>query len=139
MTADAVVTKLDAADGPIWRLSAHSLAEMIARGELSAAESVEAHIARIEEVNPKLNAVVSTRYAEARKEAQEADRRRRRGELIGPLDGVPIAIKECIDLASTPSTVGIHSRAHHRAAVDDVHVARLRAAGAIVLGKTNVP
>jgi fatty acid amide hydrolase len=139
MTAKAVVTKLDAGDGVPWRLSAHSLAEMIARGELSAAESVEAHIARIEEVNPKLNAVVSKRYDEARKEAQEADRRRGRGETLGPLEGVPIAIKECIDLAGTPSTFGISSRAHHRAAVDDIHVARLRAAGAIVLGKTNVP
>ena len=122
-----------------WRLSARVLAQLIVRGEISAVEVVESHIARIEHVNPLLNAVVVRRYDQALAEAQEADASRQRGEPGGPLRGVPITIKECIDLAGTPSTFGIPSRANHRADADDPHVARLRAAGAIVLAKTNVP
>jgi fatty acid amide hydrolase len=115
------------------------LAARIARGELSVTEVVEAHIARIEAVNSTINAVVVKRYNEARAEAREADQARARGAPLGPLHGVPITVKECLDLAGTPSTFGILSRTGHRATVDETHVARLRAAGAIVLGKTNVP
>jgi fatty acid amide hydrolase len=120
------------------RLGAGELAAAIARGALSATEAVEAHIARIEQVNGALNAVVVRRYAEARAEAQAADARRARGEPLGPLHGVPVTIKECLDLAGTPSTFGLPSRARIQATADDVYVARMRAAGAIVLGKTNV-
>lgn len=121
-----------------WQLGCQSLAEQIAGGELSAVEAVESHISRIEEVNPALNSVVWKRYDEARAEAREIDRRRAAGEPLGPLAGVPITIKECLDLAGSPSTFGIPTLKEHRAANDDVHVARLRTAGAIVLGKTNV-
>jgi fatty acid amide hydrolase len=124
---------------PTWRLSASTLASRIARGELRATDVVEDHIARIEEVNAKLNAVVVKRYDEARAEAAAADKARAAAKSLGPLHGVPMTIKECLDLAGTPSTFGIGSRANHRATTDEVHVARLRAAGAIVLGKTNVP
>ncbi len=122
----------------ICGMSAALLAEAIARGDLSASEAVEAHIGRIETVNPKLNAVVVKRYEAARSEAREADRRRARGEALGPLHGVPVTIKECIDLEGTPSTFGLASRANVPARKDDIHVARLRQAGAIILGKTNV-
>jgi fatty acid amide hydrolase len=118
--------------------SATALAAAIASGAVSAAEAVEAHIARIEAVNPGLNAVVVPRYAEARNEAREADRRRAAGEPLGPLHGVPVTIKECLDLAGTPSTFGLAARKAQAASADDAYVARLRAAGAIVLGKTNV-
>ena len=118
--------------------SAVALAGRIASGEVSATEVVEAHIARIEAVNPRLNAVVVTRYPEARAEARDADRRRAAGEPLGPLHGVPVTVKECLDLAGTASTFGLPARAGHVAAADDAYVARLRAAGAIVLGKTNV-
>ena len=118
--------------------SASALAARIASGESSAAEVVEAHIARIEAVNPRLNAVVVPRYEEARAEARDADRRRAAGEPVGPLHGVPVTVKECLDLTGTPSTFGLAARAGHMAAADDPYVARLRAAGAIVLGKTNV-
>lgn len=120
------------------RCSAAELAQAIAAGQLSASDAVEAAIARIEQVNPALNAVVVKRYAAARTEAAEADQRRARGEPLGPLHGVPITVKECLDLAGTPSTFGFASRASHRAEQDDAYVARLRAAGAIVVGKTNV-
>jgi fatty acid amide hydrolase len=119
-------------------LSATELAALIARGDISSAEAVEAHIERIERVNPALNAVVVKRYEAALAEAREADDRRARGEALGPLHGVPITIKECLDLAGTPSTFGLPSRANTIAGQDDVYVARMREAGAIILGKTNV-
>jgi fatty acid amide hydrolase len=122
----------------LTHLGATELAALIASGALSAVEAVEAHIARIEQVNAKLNAVVVERYAAARAEAQAADARQMKGEVLGPLHGVPITIKECLDLAGTPSTFGLQTRANIAAAEDDRYVARMRAAGAIVLGKTNV-
>lgn len=122
----------------LTRLSAVELARRIAGGELSAVEAVEAHIARIEEVNGRLNAVVVTRYDEARAEARVADERRARGTPLGPLHGVPITIKEAFDLAGTPATYGIPLRKDTLATADDLYVARMRQAGAIILGKTNV-
>lgn len=119
--------------------SAVELAGLIARGEVSALEVVDAHIARIEQVNPRLNAVVVKRYDQARAEAQQADRRRRAGAPLGPLHGVPVTVKECLDVVGTPSTFGLRRRAQDQPLRDDPYVARLRAAGAVVLGKTNVP
>jgi fatty acid amide hydrolase len=119
-------------------LSATELATMIARGDLSSVEAVEAHIERIERVNPGLNAVVIKRYDAARAEARQADERRTNGEVLGPLHGVPITIKESLDLIDTPSTFGLQSRGSILARQDDLYVARMRKAGAIILGKTNV-
>src|SRR5262249_12442097 len=118
--------------------SATTLVAQIAAGELSAAEAVDAHIEQIERVNPALNAVVWKRYDEARAEAAEADRKRRAGEPLGPLHGLPITIKECLDLRGSPSTFGVVSRRDHVADADERHVAALRSAGAIVVGKTAV-
>ncbi len=123
----------------LTRRSAIELAGMIARREITAAEAVEAHIARIEAVNPALNAVVVKRYAEARAEAQAADAAVARGETLGPLHGVPITIKESFALSGTPATSGLQTRATALATADDIYVVRLRRAGAIILGKTNVP
>ena len=124
--------------GQIFELGAAALAQKIAHGEISSAEAIEAHINRIEEVNGKLNAVVVKRYDAARAEAKEADAQRARHEPLGALHGVPVTIKECLDVTGTPSTFGITTRKDHRADADEVHVSRLRAAGAIVIGKTNV-
>lgn len=118
--------------------SATELATMIAHGDISSGEAVEAYIERIERVNPAINAVVVKRYDAARAEAKHADERRARGEILGPLHGVPITIKESLDLAGTPSTFGLPSRANILAKQDDLYVARMREAGAIILGKTNV-
>lgn len=120
-------------------VSAKELAALIARGELSAVEAVEAAIERIEQVNPALNAVVVQRYDQARAEARAADERRASGEVLGPLHGVPVTVKESLDLVGTPSTFGLPSRANTLAERDDTYVERLRLAGAIVVGKTNVP
>jgi fatty acid amide hydrolase len=114
------------------------LAALLASGEIASLDAVEAHIERIQRVNGALNAVVFERYESARAEARAADARRARGDSLGPLHGLPITIKECLDLEGAPSTFGLPSRTRHVAAQDDLYVARLRAAGAIVLGKTNV-
>lgn len=123
---------------PLTALSATALAALLARGDISSVDAVEAHIKRIERVNPGLNAVVVKRYEVARAEARAADERFKQGRDLGPLHGVPITIKESLDLEGTPSTFGLPSRASILATRDDPYVARMRAAGAIILGKTNV-
>ena len=123
---------------PLFRLGARQLASMIARGEVSSVEVVRAHIARIESVNPPLNAMVIDRFEQAVEEAAERDRQRAGGGSLGPLHGVPITIKECLDFAGLPSTFGVVAHRHDFPGKDDPYVARLRAAGAVVLGKTNV-
>src|SRR5262245_5558318 len=88
-------------------LAATDLAARIARGEVTAVEAVEAYIARLQAVNPRLNALVVERFAEARAEAREIDRRRAAGEALGPLGGVPVTIKESLALRGTPSSFGV--------------------------------
>lgn len=125
----------------VWKHppSAATIARHIAAGELSAVEVLEPHLARIEDVDRKLNAVVVRRFEAARAEARAVDDCRRRGEPLGPLAGVPITVKECFQLAGTPATLGVARRSETTARTDGPLVARLRAAGAIVVGKTNVP
>jgi Asp-tRNA(Asn)/Glu-tRNA(Gln) amidotransferase A subunit family amidase len=120
-------------------MSATELACLITAGELSATEVVETHIHRIEQVNSKLNAVVVPLFEQARTEAKKADSARLRGEALGPLHGVPITVKECFDIAGVVSSLGVATWKDHIATEDDPLVARLRQAGAIILGKTNVP
>ena len=122
----------------LTQLSATALASMLARGDISSVDAVEAHIERIERVNPSLNAVVVKCYEAARAEARAADERFTKSQDLAPLHGVPITIKESLDLEGTPSTFGLPSRASVLATRDDPYVARIRAAGAIILGKTNV-
>lgn len=125
-------------DGIIWQ-TASTLARRIRAGELTARAVVDAHIRRIEAVNPQLNAVVFPLFDQARRAADQADMAQRRGDSLGPLHGVPITIKEQFLVQGTPTTMGYVREAGHRAAADGPLVARLRAAGAIILGKTNVP
>ena len=120
----------------ITDLCATDLARAIAAGELTAVDAVDAHIARIEAVNPELNAVVVPLFEDARERAQRADRQPA-GDR-GALHGLPVTVKECFDVAGTPSTVGVTARKGHVAMGDARLVARLREAGAIILGKTNV-
>ena len=122
----------------LTRLGASELAGMIARREVSSLQVVEAHIQRIAQVNTKLNALVVERFDLARAEAHAADEKLARGESVGPLHGVPVTIKECLDVIGTASTFGLKNHLAHLAQHDDWAVARLRAAGAIILGKTNV-
>jgi fatty acid amide hydrolase len=118
---------------------AAEIARRIARREVSAREVVEAHIARIEDVDGRLNAVVVRRFDQARREAAAADERLARGEPIGHLHGVPVTVKECFHVAGTPATIGLTTRREEISAEDGLLIRRLKRAGAIVLGKTNVP
>ena len=122
---------------PLLLESAVALADRIRRGAVSSEEVVEAHIGRVGQVNPELNAVVAERFAEARVEARAADLARARGE-DRPLLGVPCTIKECFALTGMPNTSGLVARRGLRPDADATAVRRLRAAGAIPLGVTNV-
>src|SRR2546430_4790504 len=123
----------------IWQLSATELAQRIARRQLSSAEVVDAHLARIDAVNPALNAVVKVLDKEARAEAASADKRLAAGETIGPLHGVPFTVKENIDMAGLPTTWGVPALANAVVPVDAPVVERMRAAGAIPIARTNLP
>ncbi len=119
--------------------SATELARRIATGQSSSVELVEQFIARIECHDAAINAVVVRRFEQALQRAAEADRARSAGTSWGPLHGVPVTIKECFDLIGTPSTFGHPDRRDHAPARNATAVERLLGAGAIVLGKTNVP
>jgi len=123
----------------IWQLSATELAQRIARRRLSSAEVVDAHLARIDAVNPHLNAVVRILADEARAGAALADRRLAAGETVGPLHGVPFTVKENIDMAGLPTTWGVPALAQAVVPADAPVVERMRAAGAIPIGRTNLP
>ena len=123
----------------LTEFGAAELAALIARGQASSTEVVGAHIARIEAVNARLNAVVLPTFEQALAAAEAADARRSRGEPAGLLDGVPMTIKECYDVAGLPTTAGVRALAAQPAARDAVAVAACREAGAVFLGKTNVP
>jgi Asp-tRNA(Asn)/Glu-tRNA(Gln) amidotransferase A subunit family amidase len=118
--------------------SAGELARRLASGEISARETVAAHIDRIRAVNGHLNAVVVPLFEQALIEAAVADERYHRGESLGPLHGVPITVKESYDVAGTPTTAGVSARSGRLVAADSSVVRRLRGAGAIIVGKTNV-
>ena len=121
----------------LWRETATQLATRIRRRELSAAEVVRAHLARIDEVNPQLNAIVTLDRGGALAAADEADRRLARGEPARPLHGLPIAVKDLEDTAGLRTTYGSPIFRDHVPVADTLLVARLRSAGAIVVGKTN--
>src|SRR5262249_40197996 len=92
-----------------------------------------------ERFNPALNAIIWSDPDAAREQARAADQALARGEIRGPLHGLPMTIKESFDLAGAPTTWGLPEHQGHKAAFDAVATERLRAAGAIIFGKTNVP
>jgi len=120
-------------------LSAIRLAQLIREKKIGSRETVDAFIAHIERVNPTLNAVVASRFDEARREADQVDQRLRgagAGDLP-PLLGVPCTIKEAFSVVGMPNASGLLSRRHLVSTFDATAVKRLRAAGAIPLGVTN--
>lgn len=119
--------------------TATELARLIRDREISSAEVTEAFLARIATHNDKVNAVVHLLETEARSRAKEADRALARGERWGPLHGVPVTIKEQFLVAGTPSTLNTKRLKDFIAPEDGVIVKRVRSAGAVILGKTNVP
>lgn len=117
-------------------LSATKLRTLLATGELSARELLEAHLDRIEETHGTLGAVVALTAERARREADRADALRRTRTPQPPLHGIPLFTGDPLDASALPTTWGLPRRAGHVAGADDPNVAALRAAGAIVLGKS---
>jgi len=124
---------------PLCKHSALDLAGMIARRDVSCVEVIEAHLARIDAVNPRLNAVVRVLGGEARAAAVAADRQVAAGEALGPFHGVPMTVKENIDMAGLPTTWGCKALAAAVVPLDAPVVQRMRSAGAIPIGRTNLP
>src|SRR2546430_12740533 len=123
----------------IWQLPATELAQRIARRQLSSAEVVDAHLARIDAVNPALNAVVRVLADEARAAAALADKRLADGETVGPLHGVPFTVKENIDMAGLPTTWGVPALATAVVPADAPVLQSLRAARAIPDAPPHLP
>ncbi|MDP6978282.1 MAG: amidase [Myxococcota bacterium] len=126
-------------DTDVCDLTAVELASLMARRELSARELLDAHLARIERVNPQLNAIVTLVPERARSWAQSADDAQARGERLGRLHGLPVAHKDAVMTKGIRSTMGSPLLAENVPTHDDLVVTRLRAAGAITIGKTNMP
>jgi len=112
---------------------------MVRERRISPTELVDAHFRQIAKHNPQINAFVVLLEEEARSAARMAEAAIMGGEALGPLHGVPVSVKDSFDMAGLPTLCGSKFRLDHRAAEDATAVARLRAAGAIVLGKTNCP
>jgi amidase len=119
--------------------SATWLAKAIRTGRISSEEVVSAHIEQIGAMNPHLNAVVRTEGHKALIQARAADRHVARGAKLGPLHGVPFTVKDIFDTAGVVTTAGLRRLKANVPAHDAAVVARMRAAGAIMIGKTNCP
>jgi amidase len=127
------------AKDPLWQGSASSLAEAIREKRVSSEEVIRAHLERIEAVNPSVNAVTVVLQEDALRAARNADDRIASGEDIGPLHGVPITIKENMDLVGSATTHGIVGLKDSFPKTDAPVVAHLKQAGAIPIGRTNLP
>src|SRR5271156_2771556 len=119
--------------------SAAELARLIARRELSPVELVDAVLARIERAQPALNAFITVPAGPAGAAALGAEAAVMRGEAMGPLFGVPFSVKDLVNTAGVRTTFGSVALAENVPAADSPSVARLKAAGAILVGKTTTP
>ncbi|MCX4956815.1 amidase [Streptomyces virginiae] len=123
----------------LWRMSAAAQAEAVRGGEVSAVELVDSHLDRIAAVNTRVNAVTQLLAERARAAAAQLDRRRAAGDLLGPLAGVPFTVKESTAIEGAATTFGTARFRDLVAPADAPPVARLRAAGAIPIGHSNIP
>ena len=119
--------------------SAKRLAQLIRSKRISASALLEVYAERIGRLNPRLNAIVATDLQAARKRARAADRALAKGQVWGPLHGLPMTVKESYDVVGMPTTWGLPELKDNKPAVNALAVDRLIAAGAIIFGKTNVP
>ncbi|MFD4557076.1 amidase [Streptomyces sp. NPDC058469] len=123
----------------LWNFpTAEELAAALRAGDVTSAELTDEAISRIERHDKAINAICVRDFDRARAAAHAADQARARGE-DRPLLGIPVTVKESYDIAGLPTTWGIPQHRNHLPAEDAVQVSRLRAAGAVILGKTNVP
>lgn len=123
----------------LFRLSAVEARRLIGGKEISPVELLEACLARIEQVNPAVNAITATCFKRARSEAKAAEKAVLKGEPLGLLHGLPTGIKDLQDTEGLRTTYGSPIFARHVPAEDEAMVATMRARGAILVGKTNVP
>ena len=119
--------------------TAREMAAAVRERQVSARELLELHLARIEERNPELNAIVSLDAERAMKGAWAADDHLARGGVLGPLHGLPFAVKDTHAVAGWRTTYGSPLFAEHVPDTDDLIVERVRRAGVVLIGKTNVP
>src|SRR3989454_9789920 len=119
--------------------TATELAHRIRTREISATEVVQAHLAQIERVNPKVNAIVTLTAEQALADARAKDAALARGESPGPLFGLPVAHKDLVPTRGIRTTFGSPIYRDHVPDQDALFVQRLRAAGAVTIGKTNTP
>lgn len=120
-------------------MSATEIGQRISAGEVTASAVIASCIDRIERLNPEFNAFISVYPEEARKQAEQLDKRFENGDIAGPLHGIPIAIKDLTPVAGMRHTAGSAIFADRIAVADDLFVEQLRNAGAIIVGKTNTP
>ncbi|MCU1556965.1 MAG: glutamyl-tRNA amidotransferase [Microbacteriaceae bacterium] len=126
-------------DESVCFMSVEKLAEALARGEFTSRELVETHLRRIDRINPALNAYVTVLHDDALDEADASDRRRRGGTTLGPLDGVPVSVKDVEAMAGVRFTMGLQPLSDNVSTTDPPHIRSFRGAGAVILGKTNTP
>ena len=119
--------------------SATELMSLLDAREIGARELLDHFLGRVERHNPAINAIIWQDADRARARADASDRRRAVGEATGPLDGLPVTVKESFDLAGSPTTWGVPEYCDNIADTDSAVVEKYRAAGAVVFGKTNVP
>ncbi len=127
------------ADDSLCDRSALALRRMIGAKQVSPVEVLEAFIARIDRINPAVNAMVAMDTDRAHGAARRAEAAVMKGEALGPLHGLPVGVKDLEETAGLRTTWGSPQFEHHVPKADEWHIAALRRAGAIVLGKTNVP
>ncbi|MEO7649837.1 MAG: amidase family protein, partial [Bryobacteraceae bacterium] len=122
-----------------FRSSLCLMASMVRERAISPIEVIDVHLKQIEKFNPGINAFVTVMADEARQAAVQAEVEIMRGGPLGLLHGIPVTVKDSFDLAGYPTVCGSKFRLDHRAEQDSTAAARLRAAGVIILGKTNCP
>ncbi len=126
-------------DKPLWQWSATALAEGIRTGQICSVEAVSSCVNRMETVNPDLNAVVIDLSKQALRQAELADDAVTKGDILGPLHGVPITIKVNVDVKDQPNSNGIVALSDYIAPEDAPVVRNIKKAGAIIIGMTNTP
>jgi len=129
----------DSVKTPVWQLSACELQRRYRDGSLTPLAAAQAVLERLDAVNPRLNAVICRRDAEVLVEAQTATQRYADAQPLSALDGIPITVKDSLLTADMPTTWGSPALRDYRTGQDEFAVGRARAAGALIIGKTNVP
>jgi amidase len=129
----------ESAASPLCFMSAVEMAQLIRAKKLSAREALAEHLKQIDRVNPKVNAIVTPVKEMAAEDAAKADEMQARNETLGPLHGLPVAHKDLFDTRGIRTTYGSPLFRNYIPTEDDIVVARMRRAGAIIVGKTNTP